>query len=390
VFGTFFIRVIVAAALTGMTWPAIAAEILTPAKQAYITDFESGKVLFAKDADLPMKPASMAKIMTVFVVFQRLADGSLQLDDKFLVSEKAWRKGGSKTFVEVGSRVSVNDLLHGVIVQSGNDAAIVLAEGIAGTEDAFAEEMNFWAQKLGMTQTNFRNSTGWPDPDLQTSAKDLNILTTEMIKRFPADTYPDLYPIFAKREFTYNKITQPNRNPLVYGTAGADGLKTGHTEESGYGLVGSAVRNGQRVVMVLNGMDSMKQRSTESRRLMDLIFREYQSYEFFKQGQTVDQANVWLGTTPQVDLVLDAPLKLVLSRKDRQAMEISVQWLDPVPAPIRAGDQIGTLVISLPDEVTKLPLRAAQDVDALGLFNRIGAAVKYLIFGAATPQKIAQ
>ena len=389
-FGTFFIRVIVAAALTGMTWPAIAAEILTPAKQAYITDFESGKVLFAKDADLPMKPASMAKIMTVFVVFQRLADGSLQLDDKFLVSEKAWRKGGSKTFVEVGSRVSVNDLLHGVIVQSGNDAAIVLAEGIAGTEDAFAEEMNFWAQKLGMTQTNFRNSTGWPDPDLQTSAKDLNILTTEMIKRFPADTYPDLYPIFAKREFTYNKITQPNRNPLVYGTAGADGLKTGHTEESGYGLVGSAVRNGQRVVMVLNGMDSMKQRSTESRRLMDLIFREYQSYEFFKQGQTVDQANVWLGTAPQVDLVLDAPLKLVLSRKDRQAMEISVQWLDPVPAPIRAGDQIGTLVISLPDEVTKLPLRAAHNVDALGLFNRIGAAVKYLIFGAATPQKIAQ
>jgi len=390
VFGTFFIRVIVTAAFTAIAWHATAAEILTPAKQAYITDFESGKVLFAKDAEVPMKPASMAKIMTVFVVFQRLADGSLQLDDKFLVSEKAWRKGGSKTFVEVGSRVSVNDLLHGVIVQSGNDAAIVLAEGIAGTEDAFAEEMNFWAKKLGMTQTNFRNATGWPDPDLQTSAKDLNILTTEMIRRFPADTYPGLYPIFAKREFTYNKIKQPNRNPLVYGTAGADGLKTGHTEESGYGLVGSAVRNGQRVVMVLNGMDSMKQRSTESRRLMDLIFREYQSYEFFKQGQPVDQANVWLGTAPQVDLVLDAPLKMVLSRKDRQAMEISVQWLDPVPAPIRAGDQIGTLVLSLPDEVTKLPLRAAQDVDTLGLFNRIGAAVKYLIFGATTPQKIAQ
>ena len=389
-FGTFFKRVIVTAAFTAIAWHANAAEILTPAKQAYITDFESGKVLFAKDAEVPMKPASMAKIMTVFVVFQRLADGSLQLDDNFLVSEKAWRKGGSKTFVEVGSRVSVNDLLHGVIVQSGNDAAIVLAEGIAGTEDAFAEEMNFWAKKLGMTQTNFRNSTGWPDPDLQTSAKDLNILTTEMIRRFPADTYPELYPIFAKREFTYNKIKQPNRNPLVYGPTGGDGLKTGHTEESGYGLVGSAVRNGQRVVMVLNGMDSMKQRSTESRRLMDLIFREYQSYEFFKQGQPVDQANVWLGTAPQVDLVLDAPLKMVLSRKDRQAMEISVQWLDPVPAPIRAGHQIGTLVLSLPDEVTKLPLRAAQDVDTLGLFNRIGAAVKYLIFGATTPQKIAQ
>ena len=389
-FGKFFIQVIFTAAFTAMAWHASAAEILTPAKQAYITDFESGKVLFAKDSEVLMKPASMAKIMTVFLVFQRLTDGSLQLDDEFLVSEKAWRKGGSKTFVEVGSRVSVNDLLHGVIVQSGNDAAIVLAEGIAGTEDAFAEEMNYWAQKLGMKQTNFRNSTGWPDPNLQTSAKDLNILTTELIKRFPADKYPELYPIFAKREFTYNKIKQPNRNPLVYGRVDGDGLKTGHTEESGYGLVASAVRNGQRVVMVLNGMDSIKQRSTESRRLMDLIFREYQSYEFFKQGQSVDQANVWLGTVPQVDLVLDAPLKILLSRKERQAMVISVQWLDPVPAPIRAGDQIGTLVFSLPNEVRKLPLRAAQDVDTLGLFNRIGAAVKYLIFGATAPQKIAQ
>ncbi|MGB2241130.1 MAG: D-alanyl-D-alanine carboxypeptidase family protein [Candidatus Puniceispirillaceae bacterium] len=388
--GRFFIRVVFAVAFISMAWHATAAEILTPAKQAYITDFESGKVLFAKDAEVPMKPASMAKIMTVFIVFQRVADGSLQLDDKFLVSEKAWRKGGSRSFVEVGSRVSVSDLLHGVIVQSGNDAAIVLAEGIAGTEQAFAEEMNFWAEKLGMTQTNFRNATGWPDPDLQTSAKDLNILTTELIKRFPVDSYPDLYPIFAKREFTYNKISQPNRNPLVYGTKGADGLKTGHTEESGYGLVGSAVRDGQRVVMVLNGMDSMKQRSTESRRLIDLIFREYKSYEFFKQGQPVDQANVWLGTAPQVDLVLDAPLKMVLSRKDRQAMEISLQWLDPVPAPIRAGDQIGTLVVTLPDEVTKMPLRAAQNVDTLGLFNRIGAAVKYLIFGASMPQNSAQ
>ena len=383
-------RVVFAVAFIGMAWHATAAEILTPAKQAYITDFESGKVLFAKDAEVPMKPASMAKIMTVFIVFQRVTDGSLQLDDKFLVSEKAWRKGGSRSFVEVGSRVSVSDLLHGVIVQSGNDAAIVLAEGIAGTEQAFAEEMNFWAEKLGMTQTNFRNATGWPDPDLQTSAKDLNILTTELIKRFPVDSYPDLYPIFAKREFTYNKISQPNRNPLVFGTKGADGLKTGHTEESGYGLVGSAVRDGQRVVMVLNGMDSMKQRSTESRRLIDLIFREYKSYEFFKQGQPVDQANVWLGTAPQVDLVLDAPLKMVLSRKDRQAMEISLQWLDPVPAPIRAGDQIGTLVVTLPDEVTKMPLRAAQNVDTLGLFNRIGAAVKYLIFGASMPQNSAQ
>ncbi len=388
--GKFLTRLACLAAVTSFAWSASAAEILTPARYVYITDFESGKVLFAKDAEAPMKPASMAKIMTVFIVFQRIADGSLRLDDSFLVSEKAWQKGGSRSFVEVGSRVSVSDLLHGVIVQSGNDAAIVLAEGIAGTEDAFAEEMNYWAEKLGMKQTNFRNATGWPDPDLTTTAMDLNILTTELIKRFPVAEYPELYPMFAKKEFTYNNITQPNRNPLVYGTAGADGLKTGHTEESGYGLVGSAVRNGQRFVMVLNGMESMKQRSTESRRLMDLMFREYQTYEFFKKNQPVDQANVWLGTAPKVDLILDAPLKMLLSRKQRQALEISVQWLDPVPAPIRAGDQIGTLVINLPDEVTKLPLRAAYNVDSLGLFNRIGAAVKYLVFGAPTLQKIVQ
>ena len=388
--GKFLTRLACLAAVTSFALSASAAEILTPARYVYITDFESGKVLFAKDAEAPMKPASMAKIMTVFIVFQRIVDGSLRLDDSFLVSEKAWRKGGSRSFVEVDTRVSVSDLLHGVIVQSGNDAAIVLAEGIAGTEDAFADEMNYWAEKLGMKQTNFRNATGWPDPALTTTAKDLNILTTELIKRFPVAEYPELYPMFAKTEFTYNNITQPNRNPLVYGTAGADGLKTGHTEESGYGLVGSAIRNGQRFVMVLNGMDSMKQRSTESRRLMDLMFREYQAYELFKKDQPVDQANVWLGTALKVDLILDAPLKMVLSRKQRQALEISVQWLDPVPAPIRAGDQIGTLVINLPDEVTKLPLRAAYNVDSLGLFNRIGAAVKYLVFGASTLQKIAQ
>ena len=388
--GKFLKRLVCLAAVTSFAWSASAAEMLTPARHVHITDFESGKVLFAKDAEAPMKPASMAKIMTVFIVFQRIADGSLRLDDSFLVSEKAWRKGGSRSFVEVGSRVSVSDLLHGVIVQSGNDAAIVLAEGIAGTEDAFAEEMNYWAEKLGMKQTNFRNATGWPDPDLTTTAMDLNILAIELIKRFPVAEYPELYPMFAKKEFTYNNITQPNRNPLIYGTAGADGLKTGHTEESGYGLVGSAIRNGQRFVMVLNGMDSMKQRSTESRRLMDLIFREYQSYEVFKKDQPVDQANVWLGTAPKVDLILDAPLKMVLSRKQRQALEISLQWLDPVPAPIRAGDQIGTLVINLPDEVTNMPLRAAYNVDSLSLFNRIGAAVKYLVFGAPTLQKIVQ
>ncbi|MGB1357220.1 MAG: D-alanyl-D-alanine carboxypeptidase family protein, partial [Candidatus Puniceispirillaceae bacterium] len=227
------------------------------------------------------------------------------------------------------------------------------------------------------------NSTGWPDPEQFTTARDLNILATAMVRDFPVETYPELYSMFAKKEFAYNGIKQGNRNPLVYGTQGADGLKTGHTEESGYGLVGSADRDGQRVVMVLNGLSSMKQRSSESRRLMDLMFREFKLYRFFDAGDTVDQANIWLGRAPKLDLVLEDPLHLVLSRSDRRRMKMSVQWNDPVPAPITAGQAIGTLVLELPEEKLVYPLLAARNVGELGMFDRVGEALKYLIFGAA-------
>ena len=378
----FLARLVILGLWTGAAMPVGAAEITSAAKQVYVTDFSSGKVLFSKNADKPMKPASMAKMMTVFVAFQRIVDGGLRMDDEFVVSAKAWKKGGSRTFLELGSKVTVSDILHGIIVQSGNDAAIVMAEGISGTENAFADEMNFWAKKIGMNNTHFSNSTGWPDPDLTTTAEDLNILATELIRRFPADKYPELYPIFAKREFTYNKIRQPNRNPLVYGNARADGLKTGHTQESGYGLVGSAVRDGQRVIMVLNGMTSIKQRSAESNRLMDLMFREFQTYRFFDNGQVVDQANVWLGKEPKVDLVLNEPLNLILSYQERRNTKLSVQWLDPVPAPIKKGDQVGTLTLEMNGKTRELSLYAAKDVEVLGIFDRVSAAIKYLIFGA--------
>lgn len=363
-----------------------AAEIDTSAEFAFVTDFASGKVLTEKQPDALMKPASMAKIMTVYIAFERIADGSLSLDDTFLISEKAWRKGGSKTFVEVGKQVSVRDLLYGVVVQSGNDAAIAIAEGISGTEDGFAEEMNYVARRLGMNNTVFRNSTGWPDPEQFTTARDLNILATSLIRDFPADKYPELYPMFAARNFTYNGIKQGNRNPLVYGTDGADGLKTGHTEESGYGLVGSAMRDGQRVVMVLNGMKSMKQRSSESRRLMDLMFREFKLYRFYDEGQTVDRANVWLGSKSKIDLVLGEPLHIVLARSDRRKMKVSVTWNDPIPAPISAGQPVGTLTMELPSGKTSYELLAAEDVAVLGMFDRVGEALKYLIFGARVDQ----
>ncbi len=374
--------VLVAIMASWLVQSAGAAEIDTSAEYAFVTDFRSGKVLMEKNPDAPMKPASMAKIMTVYIAFQRIADGSLSLDDTFLISTKAWRKGGSKTFVEVGKQVSVRDLLFGIVVQSGNDAAIAVAEGISGTEDGFAEEMNYVARRLGMENTTFRNSTGWPDPEQFTTARDLNILATAMIRDFPVDTYPELYSMFAEKEYTYNGIKQGNRNPLVYGTQGADGLKTGHTEESGYGLVGSANRDGQRVIMVLNGLTSMKQRSSESRRLMDLMFREFKLYRFFDAGEAVDQANIWLGRAPKLDLVLEEPLHLVLSRTDRRRMKMSVQWNDPVPAPITAGQNIGTLVIELPEEKLVYPLTAASDIGELGVFDRVGEALKYLIFGA--------
>ena len=367
-----------------------AAEIDTSAEFAYVTDFMSGKVLMAKEPDAKMKPASMAKIMTTYIAFQRIAEGSLSLDDTFLISEKAWRKGGSKTFVEVGKQVSVRDLLFGVIIQSGNDAAIAIAEGISGTEDGFAEEMNYVARQLGMNNTVFKNATGWPDPDQHTTARDLNILATALIRDFPSDKYPDLYPIFAEQNFTYNGIKQGNRNPLVYGTQGADGLKTGHTEESGYGLVGSARRDDQRVIMVLNGMQSMKQRSSESRRLMDLMFREFKLYKLFDQGATVDRANVWLGKQAKLDLVLDEPLHLVLARSDRRKMRVTLNWKDPVPAPIKAGQVVGSLVLELPTGKTTYDLKARDDVAVLGVFDRVGEALKYLIFGASADQMPAQ
>jgi D-alanyl-D-alanine carboxypeptidase (penicillin-binding protein 5/6) len=359
-----------------------AVEIDSSAEFAFVTDFDSGKVLMEKQPDALMKPASMAKIMTVYIAFERIVDGSLSLDDTFLISEKAWRKGGSKTFVEVGKEVSVRDLLYGVVVQSGNDAAIAITEGISGTEEGFAEEMNYVARKLGMENTVFRNSTGWPHLEQHTTARDLNILATALIREFPADKYPELYPMFAEKDFTYNGIKQENRNPLLYGTQGADGLKTGHTAESGYGLVGSAYRDGQRVVMVLNGMKSMKRRSSESRRLIDLMFREFKLYRFYDKGQPVDRANVWLGTKNKIDLVLEEPLHLVMARSDRRKMKVSVNWNDPVPAPITAGQAIGTLVLELPSGKTTYPLLAAENIDGLGMFERVGEALRYLIFGA--------
>ena len=361
--------------------------VQTTAQQLFITDFETGQVLLEKNEILPMKPASMAKIMTIYIAFSRLAEGSLTLTDRFVVSEKAWKMGGSRSFLDAGSSVTLEELLNGIIVQSGNDAAVALAEGISGTEDNFVAEMNMVAQRLGMKDTNFTNSTGWPHPKLVTTARDLNILATALIKTFPADRYPELYPVFAKKSYTHNNIKQGNRNPLLYGknasTNGVDGLKTGYTQESGYGLVASALRGSQRVIMVLNGMESKRQRAQEARRLIDFTFREFKLYEFFESGEIIDTADVWLGAKPFVPLVIEAPLRRVMSRVQRANTKVSLTWPSPVPAPIAKGQEIGYLTIDIDGEsADQIPLIAGDDIPQLGTLDRLFEAMKFLIFGA--------
>ena len=269
-------------------------DIQTPAKQVIIYDHEVDEVLFEKNADQLMKPASMAKVMTSYIVFDRIKDKSLNMSDTFLVSDKAWRMGGSRSFLELNSNVTIKDLLLGLIVQSGNDAAVVLAEGVSGDEEAFAREMNRYAKTLGMKDTYFTNSTGWPHPDLQTTSRDLVILTKRII-----DDFPELYKLYQEKIFTYNKIKQSNRNPLLYTMNGADGLKTGHTNESGYGLIGSVKRNDRRVTIVINGLNSKKKRRFESKRLFNIVFRETTLLSLFSNQKSLVEADVWLGKKKQ-------------------------------------------------------------------------------------------
>jgi len=286
--------------------------------------------------------------------------------------------GGSKMFVEVGNRVRVEDLLQGVIVQSGNDACIVLAEAIGGTEEAFAEMMTSKARELGMTTSTFANATGWPDPNQRMTAHELALLAQHVIRDFP-----EYYHYYSETEFTWNGIRQSNRNPLLYLSVGADGLKTGHTEEAGYGLTASAVRDGRRVIMVVNGLESQKARSEESARLIDWAFREFENYALFQPGEVVEQGEVWLGDKPTVPLVIPEGLKITLARRARSDMKVTVSYDTVIPAPVEQGQEIARLTVSAPDtEPVVVPLVAGESVERLGVFGRVAAALKYLVFGA--------
>ncbi len=362
----------------GLCGMAAAQTFDTAAKQAILVDFDTGSVLYSKDADGLMFPASMTKIMTAYLVFERLAAGSLSLGDEMLVSERAWRKGGSKMFVKVGDHVSVEDLLRGVIVQSGNDASIVLAEGIAGSEAGFAELMNARAEALGLTGTYFLNATGWPDPNHITTARDMATLAVATIRDFP-----EYYGYFKEMEFTYADIEQGNRNPLLYRDNGADGLKTGHTEASGYGLTGSAKRGDRRLIVVVNGLDSVRARGEEANKLLGWGFANFANYALFKEGEVVEQAEVWLGKEEFVPLTLDEDLTVTIGRRARKDMTVSIIYEGPLPAPLSLGERVATLVIDGPEMIPiERPLYVMKEVQRMGFFSRMARMVSRFIFGA--------
>jgi D-alanyl-D-alanine carboxypeptidase (penicillin-binding protein 5/6) len=304
-----------------------------------------------------------------------LEDGRLDLEDTFRVSAAASQKGGSKMFVREGARIRVEDLIRGVIVQSGNDACIVLAEGLSGTEAEFAKRMNQRARELGMMNSNFVNATGWPDPGQEMSAEDLVFIASRLIEKFP-----QYYEYFAEKTFTWENIVQNNRNPLLSLGIGADGLKTGHTEEAGYGLVGSAVTDGRRIVFMIGGLDSALARSTEAERIARWAFREFEMKTLFKAGEPVDSANVWLGAEKSVEMALANDIELLLPLEKLKEITAHYTYTDPIEAPIRAGQKLGELIIMIPDaDPLHFSLTALTSVEAGGFTERIFAAVDILL-----------
>jgi D-alanyl-D-alanine carboxypeptidase (penicillin-binding protein 5/6) len=370
--------VLVAAPLFSLN--AAAEPITTNAKHVYIVDFQTGAVLYDKMAEERLHPASMSKLMTVYMLFDALKRGDVKLTDTFHVSQKAWAMQGSKMFVDIDSDVKVEDLIRGMIIQSGNDACIVVAEGLAGSEDAFAERMNKKAKEIGINDSNFINSTGWPDPNHYMTARDIAILSHHLITDFP-----EYYHYFGEIDFTWHGIKQGNRNPLLYRTgSGVDGLKTGHTEEAGFGVAASAVRDGRRIIMVAHGLNDMQERADEAGQLLDWAFRETGNYTVAAKGAVLAEAPVEYGATPNVPLTIAQNLVLTLPKADRQKVTAKAVVATPIMAPLKAGQELGKLVVTVPNMPDfTYPLVAAQDVPEMGLTSRIFTNFNRLVFGPA-------
>ena len=355
----------------------IVGPIDTEATHAFIIETETGAVLLDKGADQRIPTASLSKVMTAYVVFDMLKKGRAKLDDELPVSEAAWRTQGSKMFVPLGGRIRIEDLIQGMVVQSGNDACVVLAEGLAGSQDAFVELMNQKAKEIGLTNSHFANVDGLPNPDHYSTARDLATLALRTI-----DDFPEYYHYYSEKEFKFNNINQGNRNPLLYKDLGADGLKTGHTEESGYSLLASVHRDNRRIILVLNGLPTMKARAQEGERLTEWAFREFNDYRLFSAGEKVDDADVWLGAEPKVPLVVGHDLVVTMARKSRKDMKVTIEYRQPVAAPIGEGAAIGRVVVTAPDMATvDAPLHAGAGVPRMGAFGRMAMVAAHLVWG---------
>lgn len=355
--------------------PAFSAPIETPASNVILLDAASGTVLLDKNANEHMPTSSMSKTMTLYVVFTALKNGQIKLEDELPVSEKAWRMEGSKMFVKVGSKVKVEDLIRGVAIQSGNDATVVLAEGLAGTEESFAERMNAQAKELGMNDSHFMNASGWPVPEHYSTAHDLAVLALHLISDFP-----EYYHYFGEKDFTYNKIHQPNRDPLLGKLVGADGVKTGHTEIAGYGLIGSAVRNGRRLILVANGLESEKARGDEGARLMEWGFRNFESKKLVSAGETVDKIKVYMGQEDEVSVVAEKDLTVVLPLAKKSDIKMTIHYVAPLKAPLRKGDPVARLRVEIPDQPpADVGLLVGADVQVKGIFGRVATRFGVLL-----------
>ena len=351
----------------------------TKAEQAIVMDFDTNEILFEKNSNIKTPPASMTKIMTVYAAFDRLKNTDLSIENECVVSAKAYKMGGSRTFLEIDDKVSIDELLKGIIIQSGNDASVALAECLAGTEDDFAKLMNVYAKRLRMINTNFLNSSGWPEDDHYSTVYDLALLSNALIREFP-----DLYLYFSDKEFTYNDIKQPNRNKLLSSVQGADGLKTGFTKASGWGIAATAKRDNRRITTVINGTNSSRSRLNEASNLINWAFSQTSQKLLVDENQVIVEVDVWLGNKPRVNLVSSKKIVSTLSFDQIQLIKSSLNYKKPIEAPIKKGEVLGKLIIDIDGKPNiEVELISQESIGSVNPISKVFAAMKYLIFGTS-------
>ena len=348
----------------------------TSAENALLIDFDTNQILYSKNEEKKIYPASMSKLMTLYILFDSLKKGIVTLDDKFVVSRNAYQKEGSTIYAELGTEISVQDLIRGIIVSSGNDACIIVAEALSGSEDNFANQMNFYAEEMGLRNSNFKNSSGLHNDDHYTSAEDLVKLSNLLITDFP-----DYYPYFAERSFTWNSIIQYNRNNILRLDLGVDGLKTGYTSKSGYGIIVSSEKNGRRLIGIVTGLKSVDDRTNEISRLINYGYRGFKSYSVFKDNQIIDYAKVWKGNKNNLPLIVDKDINLLLDIPGRRGINVEYKYNEPIYAPIFKGNVVGSIDIIIPGRKNiKLDLLAGEDVKQVNFFTGFIRSLDYFLY----------